>query len=83
MGIEIKDIKKYSNLIKKLDEALDGEEIDDVIPALISFLTMAGCVGQVNKRMLLSYFADTLDKTYGEFDAKKSNPQRGNRDGAH
>lgn len=65
------NLEKYSELIKRLDEALDGEEIDDVIPALISFTVMAGCFGKVNKRMLLSYFADSLDRTYGEYDEKK------------
>jgi hypothetical protein len=63
---KIENLEKYSALIKKLDQALDGEEIDDVIPALISFLAMAGAFGGVNKRLLLSYFAEKLDEIYSE-----------------
>lgn len=62
----IENLEKYSTLIKKLDQALDGEEIDDVIPALVSFLAMAGSFGRINKRLLLSYFADRLDEIYSE-----------------
>ena len=70
--MEIKDHQKYSDLIKRLDNALSGEEIDDVIPALVSFTVLAGCLGQINKRMLLSFFVDSLDRTYSEFDERKT-----------
>ena len=70
--IKINDHEKYSSLIRKLDEALDGEEIDDVIPALVSFTVMAGCMGQINKRMLLSFVADSIDRTYQQFDERKT-----------
>ena len=68
--MDIKDLDKYSALIKRLDTALDGEEIDDVIPALISFVAMAGCFGGVDKKVLLSYFADNLDRIYSEKDKR-------------
>lgn len=71
--MKIKDVEKYSALIKKLDMALDGEELDDVVPALVSFTTLACCLGQLNKRMVLSFFAESLDNTYSEFDQRKSN----------
>jgi hypothetical protein len=82
MNVEKVDLQKYSTLIKKLDAALEGEEVDDVMPALISFTVMAACFARLNKRMVLAYFADSLDKTYGDFDAKKSNTPRRNRNGA-
>lgn len=64
--MNIKDVEKYSTLIKKLDVALDGEEIDDVIPALVSFLAMAGSFGGIDKKILLAYFADRMDEIYSE-----------------
>jgi len=72
-NLKLENLEKYSDLIKKLDSALDGEEIDDVVPALVSFLAMAGCIGGVNKRLLLAYFVDTLDKTYKERDRRATN----------
>ena len=74
------DLEKYSQLIKKLDAALDGEDIDDAMPALISFTVMAACIGRLNKRMVLAYFANSLDKTYGDFDARKETGDLPGRD---
>lgn len=72
-NLKAENLEKYSDLIRKLDNALHGEEIDDVVPALVSFLSMAGCIGGVEKRLLLAYFADTLDKTYSERDRRATN----------
>jgi len=83
MNTEKIDLEKYSALIKKLDAALEGEEIDDVVPALISFTVMAACFARLNKRIVLTYFAQSLDKTYGDFDEKKSNTPRRDWNGSH
>jgi hypothetical protein len=62
--MKMPSMDKYSSLIKRLDGALTGEEIDDVIPALVSFTAMAGLFGEVEKKTMLSFFADTLDRIY-------------------
>lgn len=76
--MKIKDVQKYSDLIKKLDMALDGEDLDDVVPALVSFTTLACCLGKLNKRMVLSFFADSLDRTYSDFDSRKFKERKSN-----
>lgn len=60
------DLERYSRLIKRLDEALVDEELDDIIPALISFTVLAAFMGKMDKKVVLSYFADRLDNTYRE-----------------
>ena len=59
------DDPQYQGLVQRLDEVLHGSELDDVIPALVMFTATAGALGGVDKKVLLSFFADTLDKTYG------------------
>ena len=59
------DDPQYQGLVQRLDEVLHGSELDDVIPALVMFTATAGVLGGVDKKVLLSFFADTLDKTYG------------------
>ena len=59
------DSEQYQELVQRLDSALHGSEIDDVVPALVMFLATAGALAGVDKKMLLAFVADTLDKTYG------------------
>lgn len=59
------DDPQYHRLVERLDRALHGSEVDDVIPALVMFTATAGALAGVDKKVLLSFFADTLDKTYG------------------
>lgn len=63
-------IDTFVELIRKLDKALEGASADDAIPALASFLGAVGSFSNISKRMLLSYVASALDKSYAEYQSR-------------
>lgn len=62
---------EYVKLIDSLGTAMDGHHPDNLIPALVSVLCMISASSNVEKRTILSYVADSLDKAYEAFERKK------------
>ena len=62
---------EYVKLIDSLGIAMDGHHPDNLVPALVSVLCMIGASSNVEKRVLLSYVADSLDKAYEAFERRK------------
>lgn len=62
---------EYVKLIDSLGTAMDGHHPDNLIPALVSVLCMISASSNVEKRTILSYVADSLDKAYEAFERRK------------
>ncbi len=60
------DMEKFNSLILKLDEALNGYSIDEIIPALSSMLCTAGIHYEVDKKTLISFVACCADDLYDQ-----------------
>jgi hypothetical protein len=53
-------------LIEKIDAAIDGESIDDIIPVMVTFIASASIKAGVSKEMIMLYLSDTLDNARGK-----------------
>ena len=53
-------------LIEKIDAAIDGESLDDIIPVMVTFIASASIKAGVNKEMIMLYLSDTLDNARGK-----------------
>jgi hypothetical protein len=67
-------LKRYQYLLDKLSEIANDENHDDLIPALTGLLCEIVVDSGHGKKYFLSYFADTLDKTFEE--AKQDGKQQ-------
>ncbi len=54
------------DLAEKLSEALDGEDLDDVIPALTLVLANAGSMACNDKDVFSSYVLEVIANVYDE-----------------
>ena len=58
------DSKEYEHLLSQFDKILIGHKYDDVIPATALVLAVAACRSRAEKRLVLAFVAETLDKIY-------------------
>jgi hypothetical protein len=65
------DETEYVKLLDSLGTAMDGHHPDNLIPAMVSILCMISSASGVEKRTILSYVADSLDKAYEAFERRK------------
>jgi len=66
--MDAKETENYLRLIRKIQEAMDGESVDDLIPALSTCLAQVGASHAPNKREFVSYVVkciDTIFERYG------------------
>jgi hypothetical protein len=54
----------YLRVINKLQEAMDGESVDDLIPALATCLAQVGASHAPNKRQFVSYVVKCIDNIF-------------------
>lgn len=59
-----KDSKEYKHLLIQFDKILNGHKYDDVIPATALVLAVAAYRSRAEKRLVLAFVAETLDKIY-------------------
>lgn len=60
------------DVFKKIDKALEGEDMDSAIPALTSYLAAAGSFSGVSKRVFAAYVLDAIDKAFRELEERRS-----------
>ena len=61
--------KSIDKLIDTLGDALEGKEVDTVIPALTLLLANAGVMSGADPSALLTYIASTITRVYIETDS--------------
>ena len=58
--------RTFIDLIEKIDAAIDGESLDDIIPVMVTFIASASIKAGVSKEMIMLYLSDTLDNARGK-----------------
>ena len=66
-----KDSKEYEHLLSQFDKILNGHKYDDVIPATALMLAVAAYRSRAEKRLVLAFVAETLDKIYSLAEKEK------------
>lgn len=57
---------EYNNLLDKLQDVLDGQLLDDVIPALTALLSSAIFESGMEKKVTIAYVVDAIDKRFAK-----------------
>jgi NADH:ubiquinone oxidoreductase subunit E len=61
----------YLKLLHRLEDMLQNEEIDHIIPALTTLLAQAGWLSTRDKKIFVSYVVNSIDRTYEVMDKKR------------
>jgi hypothetical protein len=67
-GVMSKDDKEYKDVVNKLHTALEGADLDDVVPATAMIVGLAGVMAGADKKLLISFVVDTIDRVYADAD---------------
>ena len=62
------DDKEYLDVVNKLHTALEGADLDDVVPATAMIVGLAGVMAGADKKLLISFVVDTIDRVYRDAD---------------
>lgn len=65
--------QRYMYLLEKLSDIAQDENHDNLIPALTGLLCQIAADSGHDKKMVLAYFAQTLDNEYEEKEHKGEN----------
>lgn len=63
----------YLKLLHRLEDMLQNEEIDHIIPALTTLLAQAGWLSTRDKKIFVSYVVNAIDRTYETMNKKRGN----------
>jgi len=61
--VERKEMDEF-DLMGKISDAMHGHKSDDLIPALTTLLCMVAVASGEDKKLVLSFVADSLDRVY-------------------
>ena len=56
--------ERNKDLVDRINEVLDDEEMDEIIPVLTMFLVMGAFFGEVDREQIRDYFNKMLDEVY-------------------
>lgn len=59
---------EYLDVVNKLHATLEGADLDDVVPATAMVLGLAGVMAGADKKLLISFVVDTIDRVYRDAD---------------
>ena len=62
--------RTFMGLIEKIDSAIDGESLDDIIPVMVTFIDSASIKAGVSKEIIMMYLSDALDDAHGKHNEK-------------
>jgi hypothetical protein len=63
----------YLKLLHRLEDMLQDEEIDNIIPALTTLLSQAGWLSTRDKKVFVAYVVNAIDRTYEVMEKKRRN----------
>lgn len=61
-------LEDFDKLVNNMGDALNGKEMEIVIPALTMLLARAGVIGGIEPESLLAYIVMTVSRIYDESD---------------
>ena len=63
----------YLKLLHRLEDMLQDEELDHIIPALTTLLAQAGWLSTRDKKVFVAYVVNAIDRTYETMNKKRKN----------
>jgi len=63
----------YLKLLHRLEDMLQNEELDHIIPALTTLLAQAGWLSTRDKKVFVAYVVNAIDRTYEVMEKKRRN----------
>ena len=63
----------YLKLLHRLEDMLQNEELDHIIPALTTLLAQAGWLSTRDKKVFVAYVVNAIDRTYETMNKKRGN----------
>ena len=70
-------LKEYMRVVRRIQDAIEGEDIDNIIPALSSVLGEVGAFSEMDKKRLVYFVVSSIDRIYqnhGKDSNDKSKP---------
>jgi hypothetical protein len=61
----------YLKLLHRLEDLVEDEELDNIIPALTTLLAQAGWMSTRDKKIFVAYVVNAIDRTYEVMYKKK------------
>jgi hypothetical protein len=61
----------YLKLLHRIEDMLQNEEIDHIIPALTTLLAQAGWLSTRDKKVFVAYVVNAIDRTYETMNKKR------------
>jgi hypothetical protein len=61
----------YLKLLHRLEDMLQNEELDHIIPALTTLLAQAGWLSTKDKKVFVAYVVNAIDRTYETMNKKR------------
>ena len=61
----------YLKLLHRLEDMLQNEELDHIIPALTTLLAQAGWLSTRDKKVFVAYVVNAIDRTYETMNKKR------------
>jgi hypothetical protein len=61
----------YLKLLHRLEDMLQDEELDHIIPALTTLLAQAGWLSTRDKKVFVAYVVNAIDRTYETMNKKR------------
>ena len=65
----LEDIQEFGGLMEKVEDLLQGEKLDNVVPALTTLLGEAGWMSRMSKQEFVKYVSEAIDATYDVMEA--------------
>lgn len=63
----------YLKLIQQLEDRIQDEELDNIVPALTTLLAQAGWMSTWDKKIFVAYVVNAIDRTYEVMEKKRGN----------
>lgn len=70
--------KEYATLMHKVEDALEGEDLDCVVPMLATLLAEAGWMSGMDKKSFITYVVGSIDR--GFLEMERNNGPRPNNE---
>lgn len=71
MKLSNEEVYEYQKIVLSISNALEGQDPDIVIPAVVSYLAAAGAFSGTEKKKFISFFVAQVDRAYEELDRRK------------
>lgn len=65
--------QEHLRLVQKIEDALEGEHLDNVVPTLTTFLAEAGWMSGMEKKRFITHVVDSIDRMFAAAERAEKN----------